>query len=491
MFKFKGDIVMPHSLEEYVSLASKDIWEFTKLCSINHPYKEKEEELFKTLYENQYRFNFFEPIKYAKNSSKVLLNVLKNQINDVNIYYIYWFDKEAFNDEVIEYIEKNNLIDKIFNNRLSHISDLSSLMLKKHRDFIFELFASDIDEKIIKCLEEIEFMACEIDNYIKKENKTPDCLKNSSFILYLLKENIDNIKYFNGSEPSDELITYLIEHDYIYQLEHNKVLLLNEQIANNLINKGNINVLLEHNLEINQQSVEFLVKRLIEINHNCLNVKNDYLLNNKKFLEPLVKFLKISNPYNLDNRYLISNLGRSLDKLGLIFSDKDIQIIKREIIENNYSIDMLGIIDNIDLNKLKEIYNKLYKHENKFNDDFSFYHFIKIMDYFANHLDLVKELNKYEINNQIIGNLALAINCNDDINYKELENYQSVYKNKINSASLSIEDKIYRLLINSNHGESIIPERDIIDVFKEDMLRFFRNVPFLIMKSITNKGVLY
>ena len=46
MFKFKGDIVIPHSLEEYVSLASKDIWEFTKLCSINHPYKEKEEELF-------------------------------------------------------------------------------------------------------------------------------------------------------------------------------------------------------------------------------------------------------------------------------------------------------------------------------------------------------------------------------------------------------------------------------------------------------------
>ena len=37
-------------------------------------------------YNNQYRFNYFEPVQYAKKSSKVLLNVLKNQINDVNIY---------------------------------------------------------------------------------------------------------------------------------------------------------------------------------------------------------------------------------------------------------------------------------------------------------------------------------------------------------------------------------------------------------------------
>ena len=94
---------------------------------------------------------------------------------------------------------------------------------------------------------------------------------------------------------------------------------------------------------------------------------------------------------------------------------------------------MISVINNIDLFKLKNIYDELYKKENKFNNNFSFYFFIKIMDYLANHLTLVKELNENAITSQIIDNLALAINCSDDINYEELVNYKLVYKNKINS----------------------------------------------------------
>ena len=49
-------------------------------------------------------------ILYAKKSSIVLLNTLKN--GGLNLYYLNWFDKEAFNDEVVRYIDEKEMIDE-------------------------------------------------------------------------------------------------------------------------------------------------------------------------------------------------------------------------------------------------------------------------------------------------------------------------------------------------------------------------------------------
>ena len=455
--------------EYYIKLATKNTYAFVNLCNINHDYKEKELEIFTNLYEDEYSYNSEYPIVYAKASSKVLLNTLKKK--SIGIYHLIWFSKEAFSQKVIDYIKENDMIDEIlYPGDLYNITDLLVLKLKKHRDFIFELPDSLIDERIIQCLKEFHLTEYEIDKYIENNNKNPDCLKNEKFILYLLERDIENIKYFNGKEIKEELASYLNNKKYIFKENHNINLLSDSKIANRFIeNVGNIDFILEHDVDLKDDSIEVLLEKIEGSSYKCLNMKNKYLLDNDYFLSRLINYLNINNPYNLENKYLISNLGRSLDKLSLIFSNNDIEIIKREIVENDYHIDMISVINNIDLFKLKNIYDELYKKENKFNNNFSFYFFIKIMDYLANHLTLVKELNENSITSQIIDNLALAINCSDDINYEELVNYKLVYKNKINSLNLSIEDKIYRLLINSNRGKSFIPERDTIDVFLEDI----------------------
>lgn len=453
--------MIPTNEEEYIELATKSFSEFFRLYKINHPYKEKEEEIFKKYYEDTYRFSYDLDdgcVSYAKKSWKVLLDTLKNK--NINIYYIDWFDKEAFNDEVIRYIEENDIIDKyIQENQILQIPELTILKIKKHRDFIFKLTPSNINDQIISYIRSINFKASEIDDYISTTNLTPPCLLSSRFVLYLLEENIDNIKYYKGDSPSDELIQYLIEHDYIYQSNHNKSLLNSDLMIEEIIRKVNIDIILENDVELNFHTFDALMFAIKIHHHDCKNIKNKYLLSNEIFAFRIAKYLNVPNPYNLEYRYLISNLGRSLEKLSTIFSDNDIQIIIREIIKNDYCINMLGIMDNIDLNKLKEIYDKLYKKESKFNNNFNFYFFIKIMSYFSNNLLLVKELNDYEINDFIIDNLSLVINTNEIVNLSELRNFIEVYKKRISSTDSEYREKIFKLLINkTNDIKKLIDE---------------------------------
>lgn len=426
-------MVILKSEEQYVELATRDLETFFELYQIEHPYKKKEEEIFKLYYEDSYVFNYYIPIScitYAKKSSKVLLNTLKKE--GIGIYFLDWFDKEAFNDEVLRYIEENDLIDKFFNKNkkfICEISELAILKIKKNRDFIFGLFINCIDEMVISYIRSINFGGEEIKEYIRKNNKVPNILYHQQIILDFINEGeIDNI-----------------------------------------------NILLENDIELSDENITLLINEIKRLNHQCLNITNKYLLKNDFFLSQLVSRLNIKNPYDLKLIHLISNLGRCLEKLGKIFSRNEIEIIKREVIENDYYINMIGILNNINLNKLKLIYDKLYRKEIKCNDNFSFFYFIKIMNYFSNNLLLVSELNKNEITDEIINNLALAININDIVNYYQLEHYINIYKNNIKNSNLSYEDKIYSLLINSRRGKSVIPNIDIIDSFKEDIL----NIPQL------------
>jgi len=429
--------MIPTSEKEYIELATTNFNEFFKFYKLDHPYKKKEEEIFKEYYEKTFRFNYFVEegtISYAKKSSIVLLNAIKS--GGLGLYYLFWFDKEAYNDEVIEYIEENNIIDKYFQKpHVLNIPQLVILKIKQNRDFIFKLSEKSIDKQVLSYIKKIGLQAKELDECIKKNNEIPGILKCQEFIAYLIEnEQVDNIEF-----------------------------------------------LLENNIYVSYENVFLLTMRIESIGRKFATagkevlIKNEYLLQNQHFMSKVIRFLNLNNPYNLRNCHLITKMGKSLEKLSQIFSRNDIEIIKREIIENDYDINMVGILNNIDLNKLKIIYDELYRKENKFNDNFSFYYFIKVMDYFTNHLSLVKELNNNEINSEIIDNLALAINYNDDVNYCELKNYINIYKDKILKSNLSYEDKIYQLLINSKRGKSIVPRMDVIDSFKEDIL----NIPQL------------
>lgn len=452
--------------EYYKKLASKSFYAYLNLCKIKHPFKKQEEILFWSLYEDKYTFNHNYIISYAKKSPKVLLNTLKD--NKLNIYYISFFDEEAYNDEVVKYIENNIDLDEFNFPAMYRTSKIKMLKLKKDLSFLFLLSENEFVDEIIDYLQNSDFNVRMIDEYIKKSNKTPECLSNSKFILMLLKKDLDNIKYFKGIEVSQELIDYLNQHNYLYREIDNPLLLKDMTIYINFINNGNVSFLLKKEISLNEQQIKLLIEKIIANNIDFSQIENIYLLKSDYFVNKLVDYYKLDNPYNLANKYLISNLGRSLVKLNIVFSNNDIQIIIREIVENNYHLNMLGILDNIDVFRLKNIYDRLYKKVNKFNTNFNFYFFLKVMEYFSNHLSLVKGLSNKEINDETIDNLLLIINNNDTIEYDMLVDYKNIYKKRLSEDKLDIDEKLYKLLVNG--------DRESVSVFLNDIL----NIPQLL-----------
>ena len=435
----------------YVELATKNVYAYSNLCLLNHPYKAKEKEIFESLYEDSYTFNLDSPIPYVKKSSKVLLNLLKK---GTAVYFISFFEKEAFNDEVIDYIEKHINLNLIDIPVMYKIPRIKLLKLKKDIHFLFSLSKDDITDEVINYLKSSDFKTVMIDEYINKYKNYPACLGSSKFILMLLGEDIRNIKYFKGKMVSSELLDYLNSHHYLYKLGDNPCLLNDIEIYKRFINNNGIGFLLLNSIELTSEQVMLLLDKIIINNVDFSRVENEYLLNDDCFVSHLVNEYNLSNPYGLENKYLISSLGRSLEKLSKVFSYNDLRIIIREIVESNYHINMIGILNSIDVFKLKDIYDKLYQKESKINNNFNFYHFIKVMEYFSNHLSLVGELNDNVVDDCIITNLALVINRNENVSYNELGSYQIIYHKKIEESDLSSKDKIYKLLVNGD-SESV------------------------------------
>lgn len=450
--------------EEYQELASNDIYTFIKLANRNHPYKEIEQKLFFDIYEDKYIYNPDYPLNYAKKSAKVLLNTIKK--NPMNMYNISFFHVEAFTDEVLNYIEEKNLISYINNQMMNLNPKLATLKVRKNPNIIFTLHNGIINKEMINYLESIHFSSQNLEEYIQNSGKYPACILNPDFILILVKEDLNNIKYFQGTELSSDLVNYLVKHNYIYQKKHNPILLQNDLIFQNFVNNSDIQFLLLEDINLNKEQRTILANKIINDNIDCSNIQNKYLFNDIEFNNILSNSLKIDNPYNLESRYLLTSLGRSLPKLRLIFNDNDIKIIIRELIQNNYPINMLGILENIEISKFKILYDKLSNKENKFNDRFNFYYFIKVTEYFSNNLNLLKEINEKGINDLIVTNLALIINNKDIVNYEELNNYKEIYINRIDKLNISSKDKIYRLVVNANREEVERFLTRIIDVKK-------------------------
>ena len=433
----------------YFEIASSNFYIYYLLTEVNHPYKNEEQQLFFKQYEKEYIYNIDYPIKYAKNSSIVLLNTLKH--NPMAIYYVSFFNKAAYTEEIVGYIIQNNLstIDSLPLNVkeiLYQFPKVIYTLLERHKlNILYELSDNQLSEEVVT-------------NIIHNKTKynlqelviTKKEITSSNLMVIFLSLSFENIKYYKNI-PNDFLTDYLLKHNYIYQESDSLLLLKNNLILNNLIKKGNLDIIFKYDIKLNQEQISLIKERIKKDNYKVKVLTNHQLANNQEFLNFLIDYYNIkNNPLRLSKNKLITNMGRNISKFKDIFTNGELKIIIREIINNNYYLDLENILKVVTPSFYHDLYYKLAKLENKINKNFNFYTFIKITEYFQHNLDLLKSLSQNEIVDNILNNLSLAINQDQNITYEDLGNYQDYYLKKIEDSSLTKQDKIYKYLVNAN-----------------------------------------
>ena len=189
---------------------------------------------------------------------------------------------------------------------------------------IFILKDKEITDEVINYLNKTFFVMTDI---MVLTNDAP-CFKNDKFMLYILNQNINNIKYYNSNNPSEAIIDYLVNKNYVFKSCDNPILLNNRLLVDNVINMGDINDLFINDISLSQKQLDKIIEIIRLKNININYISNKYLVNNEEFLNELINLYKIKNPYLLSNYNVVSNIGRSLE-LGLN------NIISRDGIEIN------------------------------------------------------------------------------------------------------------------------------------------------------------
>lgn len=279
---------------------------------------------------------------------------------------------------------------------------------------IFILKDREINDNVIDYLRKIFFVMSDI---MVIDSDAP-CFRNEQFMLFILNQNIDNIKYYNAINPNDKILELLIRNNYVYRTGDNPCLLQNRTIIDNVIEMGDINNLLINDVSLTQKQLDNMIDKIKNRNINIKYIYNKYLINNSEFLKDLMNLFNVKNPYDLPYYLALSNIARSLE-LGLddIVGEEGTKIIINDLIRNNYYINILSILNNISLDKLKELYTKLIKLNNV---EFNLELFINIMEYLSHNLELVKDINNVIINDVLINNLNKVIKTNNYLNYLEL-----------------------------------------------------------------------
>ena len=443
-------ISLIYTKEIYLEIASSSFIAYQLLYETKHNFKEEERELFFQKYEREYIYNDDYPIVYAINSSIVLLNTLKR--NQMAIYSLSFFGKKAYSNEVVDYIIKNYLsLIKYSSSKeilYSFPKVIYALLECGDIDILFNLNEEKLTEDMAK------YIVANKDKYnlekLVQELDTDKKIINSNLMFILVNISLDNIKYFT-SIPSDFLASYLLEQGYSYREEDSLSLLKNDLLLNNLIQKGNLDIIFENDIVLTDNQINLLETRMKTNNYNLKVLTNINLINDLEFSNFLINYYHLeTNLDQLNKNKLVSNMGIDINKLNNIFSDQEIQIIIREIINNNYYLDLESVFKIVTPSFYHDLYCQLANLENKINKNFNFYTFIKITEYFQNNLDLLESLSKNKIDSDILNNLSLVINHNRNVSYQELSNYQENYYNFINNSSLTNKDKIYAYLVNAS-----------------------------------------
>lgn len=455
------------SEEYYLNLIKNNSKNYFKLCFVDHPYKELEERLFYD-YAPSYAINDDDlKIQYAKKSNIVLRNTLKKPMWESLINF---FDKEAFDEETANYIIENdrwNLV--LFNHQTKSILFSYPSVLKKsiEKDFLSltELHDDYLSEEICESINLTKEQSKKLYEYIKERN----FYKPANLCALLLKDYPDVLEFFKG-EPTDYLIKCILKNNLHYNEKWPVSLLNDQRIIKDIILHSSIDCLFNNNILLDDNNLDLLIQSIEKHNYKVKVINNRYLLNNTKLINYLMNHYHInSNYFKVDNSKLISNVGRNLEKLRKVFSDNDLMIIKREIVDNNYFLDIETIINSISPNTFKYIYNSLYKMESRVSENsFSFFFFIKFCEYFANNSKLLKELEEHfdDIDEILLNNLSLALNHNSSITYHDLQNYESYYYQKVIHDDLDTKGKLLKYIFNANEQQAIFFRENITDLVR-------------------------
>ena len=455
------------SEEYYLDLIKNNSKNYFKLCFVDHPYKELEERLFYD-YAPSYAINDEDlKIQYAKKSNIVLRNTLKKHMWESLINF---FDKEAFDEETADYIIENdrwNLV--LFNHQTKSILISYPSALKKliEKDFLSltELHDDYLSEEVCESINLTKEQSKKLYEYIKERN----FYKPVNLYALLLKDYPDVLEIFKG-EPTDYLIKCILKNNLHYNEKWPVSLLNDQRIIKDIILHSSIDCLFNNNILLDDNNLDLLIQSIEKHNYKVKVINNRYLLNNTKLINYLMNHYHInSNYFKVDNSKLISNVGRNLEKLRKVFSDNDLMIIKREIVDNNYFLDVETIINSISPNTFKYIYDSLYKMESRVSENsFSFFFFIKFCEYFANNSKLLKELEEHfdDIDEILLNNLSLALNHNSSITYHNLQNYESYYYQKVMHDDLDTKGKLLKYIFNANEQQAIFFRENITDLVR-------------------------
>lgn len=432
------------SAEYYKKIASINFNVYYMLYQVNHKFKSIEEKLFFELYENDYVFDVDNFINYAKFSSKTLLNSLKR--SNFVWYYLYYFSKEAFSDEVADYIiktKKKELATIDFNN-LRSICNSSKLVLAvlevnplKLDEFKDDMLSDSLVKDILNSKINLNPFFDSID--LKKSI-------HSSYVMEIIVayKGFSYLKNFYGT-PNDDLANFLLAKGFHFQDGNNLCLLSNDIILKDLIeNDGNLDIVFNYDIFIHNDLIEILIERIKRDKYIIKEYnKNKSIMKNSIFVDFITEYKK--------NGSLI----QGFNKLKTSLNPDEIKIIVREIINNNYYLDLDGIIKNSSSSFYIDLYRKLVSREEVLNFKFNFNLFIKVSEYFSNNLNLLKELyaNSSLLDNNIILNLMNAINRNDWVDFNTLKDYNNYLYNSINNSSLNEKDKLYKYMVNATNYE--------------------------------------
>ena len=277
--RFPNDyLYLINSEEYYKKLASINFSVYYMLYEVSHNFKSLEEKLFYELYEDSYIFNADYFIKYASTSSKVLLNSLKN--TKLAWYYLYYFSKEAFSDDVIKYIletKKDDLASLDPNNlrRICEFPELVIAMVKSDPLVLYRLDDTMLSDYLAK-----DILYSRIDLQPFFNSIRFNTVIRSSYVMEILiaREGLSYLSHFEGI-PTDDFAYFLLMKGFHFQKGNKIELLASKRILKDLIENGDLDVVFKYDFEIPEELIEKLIER---IKHDKYIIKE---YNNKSIIK--------------------------------------------------------------------------------------------------------------------------------------------------------------------------------------------------------------
>lgn len=281
----------------------------------------------------------------------------------------------------------------------------------------------------------------------------------------IVKNNINLLNSKCTGYYDEGLIEYLESINYVYKPgDSPKYLINSKKLTKLLIMHGDITLLFENNIPLDEELIDLLISKINNIDYSLIILNNKYLENNKKILEYINSKYQVDEYRDMPFNLKISSTNRAISKYEVLNQYKD--SLTEHVINNNVLIDLDKIIEILGEDNFINIYNKLYLKDGIPNKNFNIYHFINVMLYFTKNMNLLNELKENGYDENIINNLTLVIDKDELVNYEKLISYKEDYCNTILNSNLSAKDKISNLIFMCDYSELIKFNNEITNTNK-------------------------